>query len=277
MRQNSTVMSKISVVINTYNAEEHLQKVLDAVKDFDEVVVCDMESGDNTVKIAEKNGCKVVTFPKADHKSAEPARTFAIQSATSEWVLVVDADEIVTPELREYLYKRIGEPDCPQGLYIPRINLFMQREQHSSYPDYQLRFFVREGTVWPPYVHTFPTVKGRTEYIPRRRRELAFRHLADDTIASLMAKTNSYTDNEVYKRGKATGRRAELGNERREDTKAHNYGVWALFYRPFWRAFRNYFLKGGWRDGKRGVIRAGMDAVYQFVLVAKAIEAKIKK
>ena len=288
MRQNSTVMSKISVVINTYNAEEHLQEVLDAVKDFDEVVVCDMESGDNTVKIAEKNGCKVVTFPKANHKSAEPARTFAIQSATSEWVLVVDADEIVTPELREYLYKRIGEPDCPQGLYIPRINLFMQREQHSSYPDYQLRFFVREGTEWPPYVHTFPTVKGRTEYIPRRRRELAFRHLADDTIASLMAKTNSYTDNEVYKRGERREergenereRREERGEnerERREDTKAHNYGVWALFYRPFWRAFRNYFLKGGWRDGKRGVIRAGMDAVYQFVLVAKAIEAKIKK
>jgi len=281
-------MSKISVVINTYNAEEHLQKVLDAVKDFDEVVVCDMESGDNTVKIAEKNGCKVVTFPKANHKSAEPARTFAIQSATSEWVLVVDADEIVTPELREYLYKRIAEPDCPQGLYIPRINLFMQREQHSSYPDYQLRFFVREGTEWPPYVHTFPTVKGRTEYIPRRRRELAFRHLADDTIASLMAKTNSYTDNEVYKRGERREergenereRREERGEnegERREDTKAHNYGVWALFYRPFWRAFRNYFLKGGWRDGKRGVIRAGMDAVYQFVLVAKAIEAKIKK
>ena len=281
-------MSKISVVINTYNAEEHLQEVLDAVKDFDEVVVCDMESGDNTVKIAEKNGCKVVTFPKANHKSAEPARTFAIQSATSEWVLVVDADEIVTPELREYLYKRIGEPDCPQGLYIPRINLFMQREQHSSYPDYQLRFFVREGTEWPPYVHTFPTVKGRTEYIPRRRRELAFRHLADDTIASLMAKTNSYTDNEVYKRGERREergenereRREERGEnerERREDTKAHNYGVWALFYRPFWRAFRNYFLKGGWRDGKRGVIRAGMDAVYQFVLVAKAIEAKIKK
>ena len=297
-------MSKISVVINTYNAEEHLQKVLDAVKDFDEVVVCDMESGDNTVKIAEKNGCKVVTFPKADHKSAEPARTFAIQSATSEWVLVVDADEIVTPELREYLYKRIGEPDCPQGLYIPRINLFMQHEQHSSYPDYQLRFFVREGTEWPPYVHTFPTVKGRTEYIPRRRRELAFRHLADDTIASLMAKTNSYTDNEVYKRGERREERGE--NERgarceerlrerlrvgasagmgerssgmRETgcEKAHNYGVWALFYRPFWRAFRNYFLKGGWRDGKRGVIRAGMDAVYQFVLVAKAIEAKIKK
>ena len=85
---------KISVVINTYNAEQHLQRVLDAVKDFDEVLVCDMESTDSTLEIAQKNGCRIVTFPKADHKSAEPARTFAIQSASSPWVLVVDADEM---------------------------------------------------------------------------------------------------------------------------------------------------------------------------------------
>ena len=91
---------KISVVINTYNARQYLAKVLESVKDFDEVVVCDMESTDDTVAIAEQYGCKVVTFPKADHKSAEPARTFAIQSASNPWVLVVDADELVTPELR---------------------------------------------------------------------------------------------------------------------------------------------------------------------------------
>ena len=85
----------ISVVINTYNAEEHLREVLDAVKGFDEIVVCDMESTDSTTDIARRYGCKIVTFPKAGHKSAEPARTFAIQSASSEWVLVVDADEII--------------------------------------------------------------------------------------------------------------------------------------------------------------------------------------
>lgn len=73
---------KISVVINTYNAEQHLSKVLEAVKDFDEIVVCDMESTDNTVKIAKDFGCRIVIFPKANHKSAEPARTFAIQSAS---------------------------------------------------------------------------------------------------------------------------------------------------------------------------------------------------
>ena len=57
--------SKISVVINTYNAEQHLQRVIDAVKDFDEVLVCDMESTDRTVSIAKENGCRVVTFAKA--------------------------------------------------------------------------------------------------------------------------------------------------------------------------------------------------------------------
>ena len=64
----------ISVVINTYNAEEHLREVLDAVKGFDEIVVCDMESTDSTTDIARRYGCKIVTFPKAGHKSAEPAR-----------------------------------------------------------------------------------------------------------------------------------------------------------------------------------------------------------
>lgn len=100
--------NKISVVINTYNAEQHLNRVLDAVKDFDEVLICDMESTDSTLEIARRHGCRIVTFPKGDAVSAEPARTFAIQSASFHWVLVVDADELVTPELRQYLYRRIA-------------------------------------------------------------------------------------------------------------------------------------------------------------------------
>ena len=88
--------NKISVVINTYNAERHLAEVLDSVKDFDEIVVCDMESTDHTRDIALARGCRVVTFPKRDYVSAEPARTYAIQQASYHWVLVVDADE-VTP------------------------------------------------------------------------------------------------------------------------------------------------------------------------------------
>ena len=65
--------NKISVVINTFNAALHLKRVINAVKDFDEVLVCDMESTDDTVRIAKENGCRVVTFPKAGHSIVEPA------------------------------------------------------------------------------------------------------------------------------------------------------------------------------------------------------------
>ena len=65
--QTNNMEQKISVVINTYNAEAKLAKVLDTVKDFDEVVICDMESTDSTLEIARKYNCKIVTFPKGEH------------------------------------------------------------------------------------------------------------------------------------------------------------------------------------------------------------------
>lgn len=247
---------KISVVINTYNASKYLERSLEAVKDFDEIVICDMESTDDTLDIARKYGCKIVTYPKGNHVSAEPARTFAIQSATSQWVLVVDSDEIVTPALKDYLYYMISKPDCPSGLYIPRKNYFMHHFMHSFYPDFLLRFFIREGTEWPPYVHTLPTIQGRIDYLPKSRKELAFVHLADDDIRTVMQKTNLYTDNEVEKKA------------------SKKYGIGALFYRPAWRCFRSYILKGGIRDGIPGLVHAVLDGVYQFILVAKIIEKR---
>ena len=193
-----------------------------------------------------------MTFPKADHKSAEPARTFAIQSASSPWVLVVDADELVTPQLREYLYKRIAEPDCPAGLYIPRKNYFMERL--FDYPDYQLRFFIKEGTEWPPYVHTFPKVNGPLGHLPKERDELAFIHLADDTISMRLRKTDLYTDNEVEKR---SGKRVTPVD---------------LVVSPLWRFIRSYFFKGGIRRGMAGFINAVLYSFYKFVTLAKIIE-----
>ena len=165
--------NNISVVINTYNASKYLAQVLDTAKSFEEIVVCDMESTDNTVEIAKSYGAKVVTFPKANHKSAEPARTFAIQSASSDWVLVVDADELIPQALHDYLYDFIKNPGDIRGLYIPRKNYTMGTFLPSSYPDYQLRFFIKEGTVWPPYVHTFPTVNGKLDHIPEKRKDVA--------------------------------------------------------------------------------------------------------
>ena len=249
--------NKISVVINTYNAHQHLEKVLESVKEFDEIVVCDMESTDDTLDIARRYGCKIVTFPKADHKSAEPARTFAIQSASNKWVLVVDADEIITPELREELYQQIARPGCPEGLFIPRQNMFMNMFVRDFHYDYQLRFFIREGTEWPPYVHTWPKVQGTVKRL-KANQAARMLHLMDETMHEYMEKMNQYTDNEVEKK------------------RDKGYGLWALLWRPFWRFFKKYVMDGGFRMGKRGLIRSLMAAQYQFVLVAKIIEKRYR-
>lgn len=250
----NTIKNKISVVINTYNASQYLARMLETVKGFDEIVVCDMESTDNTREIAEQYGCKVVIFPKGDYQICEPARQTAIQSASNDWVFVVDADELVPTQLKDYLYDLISRKDAPQGLYIPRKSKFIGRFMHCFYPDYQLRFFVKEGTVWPPIIHANPIIQGRIDKIPAKNMELAFEHLPDDGIKGRMNKINQYTENEIEKK------------------KDRHYGIAALFYRPLVRFFRAYVQKGGFRDGKEGFICALYEGVYQFVAVSKILE-----
>ncbi len=246
--------NKISVVINTFNAEQHLQAVIDSVKAFDEVLICDMESTDATLEIARNNGCRIITFEHKQYTIVEPAREYAIHEAQYEWVLVVDADELVTPELKDYLYGRISQADCPDGLFIPRKNYFMGQFMHYFYPDHILRFLRKDKSHWPPYIHSLPIVDGEIEKIPGNEQQLAFIHLANDSVENLVNKTNQYTQNEL------------------ERKRHKQYGISALIGRPLWRFIRNYFLKSGFRDGIPGFIHASMDAYYQFILVAKVID-----
>ena len=250
---------KISVVINTYNAERHLEAVLESVKGFDEIVICDMESTDSTRDIAQRHGCRIVTFPKGNHAIVEPARQFAIQSATHEWVLVVDADELVPIALRDYLYDFIRQPNPPAGLYIPRKNYFMGRMMHCHYPDHILRFMRKQGTEWPTTVHSVPRVDGPTEKIPARRMDLAFEHLAKDGVADIVRKTNIYTENELEKK------------------RNKHYGLGAFLWRPAFRFFKAYVLKGGFRDGLPGFIRACLEGHYQFIMLSKMAEQKCQQ
>lgn len=244
----------ISVVINTYNAERHLERVIEAVKDFDEILVCDMESTDHTLEIAQKHNCRIITFPKEQHSIVEPAREFAIHQAKYEWVLVVDADEIVTPQLRAYLYEQIRRDDAPDGIAIPRKNYFMGRFLHSAYPDYILRFFRRDKTHWPPVIHCSPVIEGKVVRIPKSRKELAFEHLANDSVSDILRKSDTYSNYEMPRR------------------RHKNYGLWALFFRPTFRFLKSYIVKKGFLDGKAGLIHALLDGIYQTVIVAKLIE-----
>ncbi|MBO5186898.1 MAG: glycosyltransferase family 2 protein [Prevotella sp.] len=250
---------RISVVINTYNASAHLQRVIESVKDFDEILVCDMESTDDTVDIARRSGCRVVTFAKNGCDIVEPARQFAIDSASYDHVLVVDADELVPAALRKYLYAALAADSCPDGIAVPRRNYFMGRFMHSAYPDYVLRFFDRRVTVWPPVIHTSPQVDGTVERIPAARRDLAFEHLANDSVGTIIRKADTYSTHELPRR------------------RHKNYGCCAIIYRPAFRFFKSYVLKKGFLDGMPGLIHACLDAIYQFVIVAKLTEEKGKE
>ncbi len=251
------INAKISVVLNTYNAECYLPQVLEALSGFDEIVVCDMESTDSTVEISEKYGCRVVTFPKGNISICEPARNFAIQSAQNDWVLVIDADEIVTQELREYLYDRVNRGDCPEALRIPRRNKFLGQYIHSS-PDYQTRFLKKSKVDWPPIIHCSPNVAGVVENIPASNEKLYLLHLDDASLTSRYSKLNVYSDYEVPKR------------------MHKNYGMFSLFFRPVWFFLRSFFVQGGWRDGKRGVLRGLMSSQYQIMLLSKLQEQKLE-
>ncbi len=250
-------MKKISVVINTYNAEQHLERVLETVKDFDEVLICDMESTDGTLEIARKHGCRIVYFERKHHNIVEPAREYAIHEAQHEWVLVVDADELVPAALKDYLYACIGGKDSPDALFIPRKNYFMGRFLHCHYPDHILRFMRKDKTHWPPYVHSTPEVDGKVGRIPAKEQDKAFIHLANDSVANIVSKTNQYTRNEL------------------ERKRNRHYGMVAMLWRPFFRFFKTYVMKGGFRDGKPGFIKAVLDGYYQFVFLAKKFEEEL--
>lgn len=248
----------ISVVINTYNAEQYLYKVLDSVKDFDEVLVCDMESTDKTLDIAREYNCRIITFTRGEHNIVEPARNFAIKNAKYEWVLVVDADEVIPCELKEYLYKRVESDDCPEGLFIARKNMFMNKFLPSSYPDYQLRFVKRDCCYWPETIHSRPKINGRVERIPAHKKNLAMVHLNKD-LSTMFMQLNEYTDNEV---------------NRRKGTKVN---MLKLIFEPMFHFFKYYVLKGGLFYGKIGYIHASKFAYYKYVVLSKLLEYEQNK
>ena len=135
----------------------------------------------------------------------------------------------------------------------------MGRFLHSAYPDYVLRFFQRDKTHWPAVIHCSPEVDGMVERIPSNRRELALEHLANDSISSILRKTDTYSEYELPRR------------------RNKNYGLLALIFRPLFRFFKSYIMKKGFLDGMPGLIHALLDAHYQFVVVAKLLEERQTK
>lgn len=133
-------MSKVSVTIITFNEEANLPACLDSVKWVDEIVVVDAESRDRTVAIARDFGCHVFSNPWPGHKEQ---KNVAVDAASHEWILSVDADERITPDIQREVRRIVSDPASVFGYTFPRKNFFLGKwMRHGGwYPDRVLRLF----------------------------------------------------------------------------------------------------------------------------------------
>lgn len=158
-------MQELSVVLATFNEEKKLPECLNSVRSLaDEIIVVDGSSTDNTVEIAQKYKAKVVVVKNQANFHINKQK--AIEMATKDWVLQLDADERVTPELQEEIKEKIG--NSINGYWIPRKNWFLGRflMKGGQYPDYSLRLYRRgKGRLPQKDVHEQAEVEGGTDYM----------------------------------------------------------------------------------------------------------------
>ena len=245
---------KISVVINTLNAEKYLRECLESVKDLDEIIICDMYSDDKTIEISKQYNTRVIFHEKT--KIVEPARNFAIEQACGDWIFVLDADEVASVELVKFLRDFASSEHNFSAVSIPRKNWFFGKFVKGDWwPDNQLRFFKKGHVYWPKQIHLFPQVSGHTYIISQEREDLALIHYQCDSISDLVEKTNRYTDFEM---GKHSGEKVTISQ---------------IVFRPIGVFLRMYFRQKGYKDGIHGFILAVIRGwLYRFLLLIKIWE-----
>lgn len=138
---------KLSAVIIAKNEETKIARAIASVQWADEVLVVDSGSSDGTVEVAESLGAKVL---RQEWLGFSKQKQFAVDSAANDLILSIDADEVVTDELREEIRAMITSSVRFAGYTIPRLSIYMSREiRHSGwYPDRQLRLFDRRFGRW---------------------------------------------------------------------------------------------------------------------------------
>lgn len=246
---------KISVVINTYNAERLLESAIKSVVKADEIIVCDMYSTDKTIEIAKKYGCKIYYHEKLPQP--DPARNFAISKVTGDWILILDADEIIPNNLWEYLVNYANAP-LPDKLTVSlcRKNWFMDGFLTNAGEDYQLRFF-KKGHIKYEEGHVHVPPKTINTEVLNLNSGLCFYHYSYKNISELLNRQNIYTTEEVKK--------IDLSK-----VKKSNFKILQIIF----KYLKIYLTQRRFRDGFRGFVWCIYDAFYEINIYVKAVEAK---
>ena len=250
-------MGRISVVINTLNEEKNLPRVIASVKTLaHEIVVVDMKSEDETVKVAKKLGAKVYEHTRMGY--VEPARNFAISKTTGSWVLVLDADEEIPSSLGSRLKKIVKNPKA-DFFRIPRKNIiFGKWIKHSRWwPDYNIRFFKKGYVIWNEVIHSIPMTQGVGFDLPAKE-ELAIIHYNYNSIEQYLERMNRYSS--------VQAKILIEGN--------HKF-IWKdLISKPVNEFLSRYFAGEGYKDGLHGLALSLLQATSELIVYLKVWQAE---
>lgn len=238
-------MTKLSVIIPTYNEQDYLENALRSVRFADEIIVVDSMSTDRTVAIAEQAGCKVISR-KFDNFSNQ--KNHALAFATGEWVLFIDADERIPYPLRQEILEAItSEKHAGYKLNFPHFYMNRFLYHHS---DTVLRLVKRATCHFEGLVHEKLIIDGSVGKLKNPVLHFTYKGLQHyiskkDTYAWFQAE-------QMLKKGKKV-------------TYFH------LAFKPFYRFFNSYILRGGFRDGIPGLTVATINAYGVFSRYVKLL------
>jgi glycosyltransferase involved in cell wall biosynthesis len=247
-----TGRARVSCTIICFDEEDNIRAALESVKWCDEIVVVDSFSTDRTIEICRE-------YTDQIHQRPWPGfveqKSFALSQTHFPWVLNLDADERVSPELRREIQAVLVHP-VADGYYIPRLVFYLGRWwwRGGWYPDYRLRLFRRDRVVWGGVdPHEKVILHGRSA-----RLRSPMLHYTYRDVGAHLATINFFTG--------VAARELDLRGQRA--TAAD------LFVRPLWRFLRFYLMRRGFMEGIAGLFVAQSAAFYVFTKYAKLWEAR---
>jgi glycosyltransferase involved in cell wall biosynthesis len=260
----------LSVVIITHNEEANIGRTLASVQPLvangkGEIILVDSGSTDRTVEIAKSFGAKVFV---EGWKGFAAQKNSAIDKATGDWILSLDADEEVTPSAIDAIGRILG-PDSNvyescAGIWFSRKNYFLGRwmKHGGFFPDKKLRLFRKgKGHFEDRLVHETIVVEGKTERSPeldlRIGGEIALEHHSYPTLADYIDHMNRYSS---------------LGAEMAVAKGHRSFSVFNIVVRPLATFIYNYVFRLGFLDGREGLLLHLYHAVYVSWKYSKAWE-----
>ena len=244
---------KLSVIVITKNEASSIAKCLESVKWADEIIVLDSGSSDETLSICRQFTPHVF---ETDWQGFGVQKQRALNKATSDWVLSIDADEIISPELRAEIEQAITQ-DCDAFL-LPRLSSYCGKfiKHGGWYPDYILRLFQRElGRFSDDVIHERVIVEGKIGKLTA-----PILHESYSDLSEVLEKVNSYSS---------------LNAQKLFEHSVKSSLSKAIF-RALWKFIQTYFVKAGFLDGQHGLMLAISSAEAVYYKYLKLLELQNK-